>query len=155
MRHQNTILKFVQCTKNGTCNIIRFYIFLCKRIRVSWKAWGYNKSPFTFLSCTLNIISQIIIRGQLVIASRLSHDLEVKVTATTCMSQITDLTYNLRAKEVTPTYILEQDQIHCIKVRLLEEGSHWSKEIHVSGDEMVDNRMVKVRLDLWYWFHFQ
>ena len=83
------------------------------------------------------------------IASRLSHDIVVKVTATTCLSEITDLTYTLRASETTPSYIVESDEIHCVKIRLKEEGTEWSQNIHVAGDRLEENRMVKVSLLKW------
>lgn len=87
------------------------------------------------------------IHGQLMIASRLSIPLNVRVFYSTSQSEINQSTVMLHQTEASPSHILEPEHIKCIKVRAHRgnvDDYDWSSEVYVSAEKLIDNRTIQV-----------
>ncbi|KAK6186959.1 hypothetical protein SNE40_006214 [Patella caerulea] len=92
-----------------------------------------------------NTQKQIIFTGQLVMSSRLSQNIEVKLV--TSKDQTVNETLSvIGAGQTMPSYVIEHEEVREIKLRLTNVQSSWSQEIHVNGDKMKSNRLIKIPL---------
>ncbi len=53
----------------------------------------------------------------------------------------------LKAGQTIPSYVVEQANIVGIKFRVLGLKTAWSQEIHINGDKMRENGLIKVGLN--------
>jgi len=85
-----------------------------------------------------------VISGQVIIASRLTRQLDVRLLATTFT---TEKVLSLKPMEALPSYVMEEDKVRAIKVKVDGSKSLWSQEILITGDKAKETRLVKVSSD--------
>lgn len=96
---------------------------------------------------------QVTIHGQLMIASRLSIPLNVRVFYSTSQSETNQSTVMLHQTEAAPSHILEPEHIKCIKVRAHRgpvDDYDWSSEVYVSAEKLMDNSTIQVTRGRFY-----
>lgn len=96
---------------------------------------------------------QVTIHGQLMIASRLSIPLNVRVFYSTSQSETNQSTVMLHQTEAAPSHILEPEHIKCIKVRVHRgpvDDYDWSSEVYVSAEKLMDNSTIQVTRGRFY-----
>ncbi|XP_048244061.1 vacuolar protein sorting-associated protein 13B-like isoform X2 [Haliotis rufescens] len=93
-----------------------------------------------------NTQKQIIISGQLVMSSRLSQHMEVSLMTSRGDKSVKESTCILGAGHTAPSFIVEQEEVVGVKFRVLGLKTTWSQEVHVNGDRMKENGLIKIPL---------
>ena len=91
-------------------------------------------------------ILQVIISGQVTVASRINQHLEVKLLTHKVKDAASgkDSTSILGPFQTLPSYVIEQSNVRAVKVRLMGQETPWSQEISVLPNKTTDTRLVKV-----------
>ncbi len=82
-----------------------------------------------------------MISGQVVISSRLSQHLEVRLLATQVTKEVTSV---LQPCQTLPSWLIEHDEVRAIRVRLMGVKMPWSQEIGITGEKAKESRLIKV-----------
>ncbi|KAK7463278.1 hypothetical protein BaRGS_00038145, partial [Batillaria attramentaria] len=88
---------------------------------------------------------QVVVSGQLLVGSRLSLPLEVHVVRHECdnVADIQGPVSELEAGKMLPSYVVEHEDLAGVSVRLAGHHLPWSHTVHVGGEDMRDNQLLK------------
>ena len=82
--------------------------------------------------------------GQVLVASRLSQHLEVRLLTHKSGGKDDKLGV-LSAEGTLPSYVTEHEDVRAVRVRLLGLKTTWSQDVTVTGEKTKENRLVKVQ----------
>ncbi|XP_055998709.1 intermembrane lipid transfer protein VPS13B-like isoform X2 [Ostrea edulis] len=113
------------------------------------KSFNQQQSLIITVKQISNVQKQVTIHGQLMITSRMSVPLNVRIFYSTSQAEMNQTTVMLHQTDTGPSHILEPEHIKYIKIRAHRgpvDDYDWSSEVYVSAGKLTDNRTIQITM---------
>lgn len=91
---------------------------------------------------------QVMVSGQFMVCSRLSQAVEVRFQLRDGENRETERVSLVEGGKPTPSFVIEHEDMRGVSVRLAGQHLPWSHTVHLSGNALHSNQLLKVQCDL-------